>query len=44
MPVVQVVAVVAMANALMATTGLMDMLMCFVRLVVAHEASGIFAG
>ena len=41
MPLVQVVAVVAMVNALVATAGLMDMLVCRVRLVVAHETSGI---
>jgi hypothetical protein len=37
MPIVQVVAVVAMANALVTTAGLMDMLMCRVGLVIVHE-------
>ncbi len=38
-PVMQVVAVVAVANALVPTAGLMNMLVCRMRFVVAHEAS-----
>ncbi len=38
-PVMEVVAVVAMVNALVSTTGLVNMLVRCVRLVVAHEAS-----
>jgi hypothetical protein len=39
MPFMQVVAVVAVANALVSTAGLMNMRVCGVRFVVAHEAS-----
>jgi hypothetical protein len=39
MPVMQVVAMVTMLNALVSTAGLMNMLVRCVRLVVAHEAS-----
>jgi hypothetical protein len=39
MPFVQVVAVVAMANGLVTTSGLMNMFVCRVRLVLVHEIS-----